>query len=82
MPGRQDWNGDLWILVDGKNVFSKREIDADDGPFEVDLSLPSTARFLTLVSTEGQTEINGDWIVFARPELELLPADSTTDSQP
>jgi hypothetical protein len=66
--------GDVWVLVDGKVRFRRREINGYNGGFAVAFAIHQSDRFLTLVATDAGNGIAGDWIVFGDPRLELLPA--------
>ena len=61
-----------YIYVDGELKGDRKNIGRDDGGISVEVSLPSTARFLTLMSTDGGNGISHDQICFADPWL--IPA--------
>jgi cell division protein FtsL len=77
-------NCDFWILVDGKVLYSKRNVTQLDFLDYVVIELNSNDHFLTLAVTDGQDpenrimpdgsimkSINSDWCVFADPVLIL-----------
>ena len=70
----------VWVLLDGKVVFSSK-MNKPNEPVTIDIKLPNSAKFLTLVATDSRNN-NADemlndlyqtpgWCVFARPELVL-----------
>ncbi len=61
-----------YIYVDGELKGDRKNIGRDDGGISVEVPLPSTARFLTLMSTDGGNGIGHDQICFADPWL--IPA--------
>ncbi len=75
-------NADFWILVDGQLRYKKEHVKINE-LYSVDLELSETARFLTLVITEGDdpaeryfedrvlTPIDSDWGMFVDPILTL-----------
>ena len=75
-------NADFWILVDGQLRYKKKHVKINE-LYSVDLGLSETARFLTLVITEGDdpaeryfedrvlTPIDSDWGMFVDPILTL-----------
>ncbi|MFM8706504.1 MAG: DUF1553 domain-containing protein, partial [Planctomycetia bacterium] len=63
---------DYFVFVDGELGASGR-IGADDGGTTLDLSLPSTARFLTLVATDAGNSIAHDQIFFGDARIEGDP---------
>jgi hypothetical protein len=67
-------SSDIWVLVDGKVRFKRREINMYTGAMPIGISLTDADRFLTLVATDGGNGIRSDWIIFGDPRLELLPA--------
>jgi hypothetical protein len=72
-----DWNeplsADIWVLVDGKIRFKRRDINIYTGAMPINIPLGPDDRFLTLVATEGGNGLRSDWIIFGDPRLELLP---------
>jgi len=69
---------DLWIFVDGRLKWNRKDIRHQDGAIEVDVSLGPRDRFLTIVSTNGQRGKAYDWLVLGDPALETAPIESET----
>jgi hypothetical protein len=63
---------DIWVLVDGKVRFQRREINRSQGAYMVMLPIGKNDRFLTLAATDGGDGTEWDWIIFGDPRLELL----------
>ncbi|MFC1763749.1 NPCBM/NEW2 domain-containing protein [Planctomycetota bacterium] len=62
---------DFWVLVDGKVHFHDTLNAVPSEPVSIDVALPHTARFLTLMTTESQGGRSFCWGMFAKPVLEL-----------
>jgi Protein of unknown function (DUF1553)/Protein of unknown function (DUF1549)/Planctomycete cytochrome C/NPCBM/NEW2 domain len=60
------------VYVDGEAKFERKNIGRDDGGIAVEIMLPATARFLTLMATDGGNGISHDQICFA--DAWLTPA--------
>lgn len=60
------------VFVDGELQAQRLAIGRDDGLVEVDIIIPATARFLTLMATDNGNEISHDQICFA--DAVLRPA--------
>jgi hypothetical protein len=73
---------DVWVLVDGKVRFRRREINGYTGAFPIAFSIAEKDRFLTLVSTDGGNGVEWDWIMFGDPRLELASAKTAAESDP
>ncbi|MFC1766856.1 FecR domain-containing protein [Planctomycetota bacterium] len=65
---------DFWVLVDGMVHFHDTLNAVPSEPVSIDVVLPHTARFLTLMTTESQGGRSFCWGMFAKPvfELELI----------
>ncbi len=71
-------NAVVWLLIDGKVVFSAK-LDNPQEVKQIDIEIPETAKYLTLVTTDakgkGDNEfLNGlypdsSWCIVAKPEL-------------
>ena len=59
----------FYVYVDGELKADRKNIGRDDGGISVEVNLPSTARFLTLMSTDGGNGIGHDQICFANAWL-------------
>jgi hypothetical protein len=75
-----DINGyaDVWILVDGRKRFQRRQINSSSGAFSAVVPIGKEDRFLTLAATDGGDGISHDWILFGDPQLELLKIEART----
>jgi hypothetical protein len=62
---------DIWVLVDGKVRFQRRQINKTHGAFSVVIPIAEGDRFLTLAATDGGDGIACDWIIFGDPRIEL-----------
>ena len=58
---------DFTILLDGKSIVEVRDFLAQQKGYEVDMPLPESARFLTLVVTEGGQGISHDQAILGNP---------------
>jgi hypothetical protein len=81
-------NADFWVLVDGKVKQSRRNIKQKNVLSDFSVELDPSARFLTLVTTDGgdidrkgayQRAYTCDWCVFVEPELVLETGDSSVN---
>ena len=57
------------VYVDGQLMQARKNIGRDDGGAAIDVSIPTDARFLTLMATDGGNGIGHDQICFADPWL-------------
>lgn len=60
---------DAWVFLDGRKVAEFRQLKRTDGLKPLDIPIPITAQFLTLVSTAGGNGIGMDQIGFGNPML-------------
>ena len=60
---------DFTVLLDGKAVLEVREFLAQQKGEQVDIPLPETARFLTLIVTEGGQGISHDQAILGNPSI-------------
>lgn len=65
---------DVWVFVDGREAFAFKHLQRAKGLQRIDISLPATARFLTLLATDGENGYGHDQIGFTNPKLK--PASS------
>jgi hypothetical protein len=63
---------DVWVLVDGKVRFKRREVTRFLGAMHIDIALAPSDRFLTLAATDGGDSYSCDQIIFGDPQLELV----------
>lgn len=69
--GAEAGSVDAWIFVDGEKRFEKRGLQRGQGLARFDIALPESARFLTLMATDGGNGIGHDQLCFA--DARLLP---------
>jgi hypothetical protein len=71
------------VLLDGETKFERLKIGRDDGLIDVDLAIPASGRFLTLMATDGGNGIGHDQIGFGDPRLEPLEVqhDATNEAE-
>lgn len=67
---------DLWVLVDGKSQFVRRQVNSFSGPMPVAIPIRSGNRFLTLAATDGDGNVSADLTMFGDPRLEIISDDS------
>ncbi len=65
---------DFAVYVDGRRVLHQTDFPAQGPGLPVDLELPQSARFLTLVVTEGGQGISHDQAILGNPRI--VPADT------
>jgi len=70
---------DAWVFVDGLKVAEFRKLRRADGLQPIDVELPASARFLTLVSTDGDNGFSMDQIGFGDPQVKLSAPPTLTD---
>ena len=70
---------DAWVFVDGRKVAEFPKLRRADGLQEIDVELPASARFLTLVSTDGGNGYGMDQIGFGDPQIKLSAPLTLTD---
>ena len=59
-----DYHADVWILLDGKTAVEFRHPSRHQGLKHVDLEVPTSNRFLTLIATDGGNGYSHDQIGF------------------
>ncbi len=70
---------DVWIFVDGKEVASFKHLQRAKGLQPIDIPLPPTSRFLTLLATDGGNGYSHDQIGFGDPRIKpASPKDIST----
>ncbi len=74
---------DAWVFVDGKPAVELRGLRRADGLREIEVALPESARFLTLLSLDGGNGIGHDQVGFGDPRLKSDPPReaSTADQE-
>lgn len=72
---------DAWVLVDGSKIAEFPKLRRADGLQEIDVELPASARFLTLVSTDGGNGYGMDQIGFGDPRVKLAAPQALTDKE-
>jgi len=63
------YRADVWVFVDGRKAFSYRHLQRRHGLQDIHIELPATARFLTLLATDGGNGYAHDQIGFTNPRL-------------
>jgi hypothetical protein len=71
---------DAWVFIDGRKVADFRKLRREDGLQELRIDLPQSARFLTLVSTDGGNGFGMDQICFGDPRVTLSSPPVLTDA--
>ncbi|MEN6309474.1 MAG: FecR domain-containing protein [Anaerohalosphaeraceae bacterium] len=66
---------DLWVLLDGEVVFSREQVTIEDGAIPVDVEIDPSNHFLSIIATDGSDSRANDWVLLARPQLELESKD-------
>lgn len=73
---------DAWVFVDGKQTAHFPKLKRDDGLQNVEIDLPPSSRFLTLIATDGGNGFSMDQIGFGDPAVRLsVPAKLTVDDR-
>jgi mono/diheme cytochrome c family protein len=70
---------DAWVFVDGHKVADFQKLRRADGLQKIDVELPASARFLTLVSTDGGNGYGMDQIGFGDPRVKLASLPTLTE---
>lgn len=70
---------DAWVFVDGRKLAEFRKLRRADGLQKIDVELLASARFLTLVSTDGGNGYGMDQIGFGDPRVKLASPPKLTD---
>lgn len=73
-------SADLWVFVDGRVRFQRREINGLSGAFVVNIPIADGDRFLTLAATDAGNGVANDWILFGDARLELLSTETPVGS--
>ncbi|HUG69419.1 MAG TPA: DUF1553 domain-containing protein [Pirellulaceae bacterium] len=72
---------DAWVFVDGKQVAHFPKLRRDDGLQNIEIELPPSSRFLTLVATDGGNGFSMDQIGFGDPIVKLDVAAELTSEE-
>lgn len=75
-------SADVWVLVDGRVRFQRRQIDGGNGAYSLEIPIREREHFLTLAATDGGNGIAADWIVFGDPRLDLKMVQPFSKAQP
>jgi hypothetical protein len=70
---------DAWVFVDGRKVAEFPKLRRADGLQKIDVELSASARFLTLLSTDGGNGYGMDQIGFGDPQIKLSEPPTLTD---
>ena len=80
--GQTPQNGaSYFVYVDGELKAHQENIGRDDGGLVLEVMLPNTSRFLTLMSTDGDNGIGHDQICFADPRLVAAELSTISDTE-
>jgi hypothetical protein len=71
---------DVWIFVDGEKAAAFKHLKRQDGLKQVDLVLPESAQFLTLLATDGENGYAMDQVGFANPKLSAANPKGLTEA--
>ncbi len=71
---------DVWIYIDGLSVSAFKHLKREDGLKPIDIPLPETARFLTLLATDGENGYGSDQIGFGDPKLKAESPRELTEA--
>lgn len=71
---------DVWVFVDGKEAVEFCGLRRADGLKGIDLALPESARFLTLLTLDGGNGIGHDQVGFGDPRLKSDPPREASES--
>ena len=69
---------DAWIFIDAEKVYEKRRLKRSMGLQSIDLKIPASAKFLTLMATDGGNGFGMDQIGFGDPKLKSAQTHSLT----
>jgi Protein of unknown function (DUF1553)/Protein of unknown function (DUF1549) len=73
---------DAWVFVDGKQTAHFSKLKREDGLQDVEIELPPSSRFLTLIATDGGNGFGMDQVGFGDPVVRLaVPAELNFDDQ-
>ena len=70
---------DIWVLVDGQIQHSQTAVEPDNGTENIQFTIESDNRFLTLIVTDAGGETGLDWAIFADPVLDLSVRPNIAD---
>jgi mono/diheme cytochrome c family protein len=72
---------DVRIYIDGKMEIEFLRLGRKDGLRDVSVILPATARFLTLVSSDGRDGIGHDQVGFGDPRIQPHPPQNVPEAE-
>ncbi len=65
------YHADVWVFVDGSKVAEFPKLRREDGLQNIEIELPPSSMFLTLVATDGGNGFSMDQIGFGNPTVKL-----------
>ncbi len=71
---------DVWIFVDSERAVTFKHLKRQDGLKRVDLVLPESAKFLTLLATDGENGYAMDQVGFGNPKLTAAQPSDLSES--
>ena len=66
-----------FVLLDGEVVFKREQFGRNDGMMTIDIAIPDSGRFLTLIAADSGNGISHDQICFSDLRIEPLEASAT-----
>ncbi|MEZ6055161.1 MAG: DUF1553 domain-containing protein [Planctomycetaceae bacterium] len=76
------YHADAWVFVDGKQVAHFPKLKREHGLQNVEIELPPSSRFVTLVATDGGNGFSMDQIGFGDPVVKhSVPAKLSVDDR-
>ena len=79
-PGKSRNHADVQVFLDGKTIFSYAGLASGDST-TIDVDIPASANFLTLMSTDGGDGIGHDQVFFGDPHLQMItPGQGNEDA--
>lgn len=71
---------DVRVFLDGETVFSTTRLKREDGLQPIDILLPESSQFLTLLATDGENGYGHDQIGFGDPRIVgAVPRDASPE---
>jgi hypothetical protein len=71
----------IFVYVDGELKIERLAIGRSNGPIAVEISLPATARFLTLMATDNGNGIGHDQVGFADAQISAAQPTTLSESE-
>jgi hypothetical protein len=78
--GEQESFAAVRVFLDGKLIFLTERLSAKSGRIFVNVILPASARFLTLMATDGGDGISHDQVFFGDPRIAAAEPPAATEA--